>query len=72
MEECFKILIEQEDISSIYMPHVREKTILGQYIEKKGLKCRMSPATVIHLPDTYQEYLLGLSKHTRQKYSDIL
>lgn len=66
MEECFKILIEQEDISSIYMPHVREKTILGQYIEKKGLKCRMSPATVIHLPDTYQEYLLGLSKHTRQ------
>ena len=43
-----------------------KKQFLGQYIEKKGLKCRMSPATVIHLPDTYQEYLLGLSKHTRQ------
>ena len=66
MEECFELLKQKYGIKIISFSRVKENTLLGSMLKKKGCKLNKIPCTEIQLPKTYDEYFQSLSKKTRQ------
>lgn len=64
--KCFEVLYRAKGIHSIQTYHVKEESLLGQYILQTQKNFQKSECTTIALPETFDEYNALLSKNSRQ------
>lgn len=66
MEKCFEVLYRAKGIRDIQVYHVKEDSLLGQYILQTQKVIQESVCTTIALPESFDEYNASLSKNSRQ------
>ena len=65
-DQCLQLLSRDNSISKIQFCHVRENSVLAEYIRQKSVEIGQTDCIEIDICDTYEEYHSQLSKNTRQ------
>ncbi|MBP3314116.1 MAG: GNAT family N-acetyltransferase [Oscillospiraceae bacterium] len=66
MGECFSVFSDAHPNAKISCCHIRQESLLGQYLSQSAKDRQFTPCVVISLPNDFEEYSASLSKNTRQ------